>query len=580
MSASTKPRNITETGLWYKLLIACALVVLPIVVVNRPGYAWKPNTHIFLAEEALRDAIDDGMVSIYQTEYVNGRKLDKLGDYEVNPQLLDALRNFPEQYRAGVLGPDAYPDILTGQQVIHPDNSDSSGSITNAWLQYLWDLSSQPGNDSPQIKAFVAGFLTHAAGDIYGHTFVNNFTGDAFTFTPPDNAIKHIVLEGYVGKRTPLTVSLDNQFVTENNVSIDGVEDFIYRNMVDAKPDSFLAQNLLVGDTAKFSVPRIYSKMREGLKQGIDAYYATKADFDRRYNEKIRAARACRVLNFSCSKTVLYAQAAAIQVQKAAYITANGLQVTYKEYWVDDIDSGLRAWPRFSHEMAKALVFNSQGVDTQRAKAIAEEYVYDHLLSMAGAPDALGATLSFINNVLSAILPTFLVEAINEMKEDLLNYLLKHTFGLTIDEIKDYLTNPERYFDSVLNSGGGGQNTTLGMFNAQELKIYDSGYSNLEEKFDYERVPAAYNTVTMTKLLLMSQSGINQLLNDLGSSSQLNEPNAMLGFIRTLDGDNQWHINPEEMILARNCNTYKKVFMRQTGETTSRPCASLESFPP
>ncbi len=46
----------------------------------------------------------------------------------------------------------------------------------------------------------------------------------------------------------------------------------------------------------------------------------------------------------------------------------------------------------------------------------------------------------------------------------------------------------------------------------------------------------------------------------------------MLGFIKTLDGDNEWHINPQKMILAQDCNAYKKVFMRQTGETGG--CAS------
>lgn len=412
---------------------------------------------------------------------------------------------------------------------------------------------------------------------MYGHTLINNFTGAPFTLVPPDNAIKHLVVEGYIGKRTPLTVSFDNQFVTENDVSIDGVEDFIYRNMVDAKPGSDLAKNLLVGEGATFSVPRIFSSMRAGLQKDIDAYYATKADFDRRYNQKIRAAQACRVLNFSCSKTVLYAQAAAIQVEKATYVTTNGLQVTYKEHWVDDIDSGLRAWPRFSDEIAKSLVISSQKVDTQQAQAIAEKYVYDHLLSMAGAPDALGATVSFIDRVLSAILPTFLVEAISDMKKDLLNYLLKNTFGLTIDEIKGYLTNPELYFNSVMNSGGGGEKTTLGKFNAEQLKIFDSGYSNPKEKFNYEKVPAAYNTVTMTKLLLMSPSGINQMLKDLGSSSQLNTPNAMLGFIRTLDGDNQWYKNDNKMILAQDCNTYEKVFMRQTGQIRSDACVLLGS---
>jgi hypothetical protein len=62
----------------------------------------------------------------------------------------------------------------------------------------------QPGNRTPAINAFAVGYLTHAAGDMFGHTFVNNFTDGDFAILPPDgpeNAIKHVILEGYVDKR-------------------------------------------------------------------------------------------------------------------------------------------------------------------------------------------------------------------------------------------------------------------------------------------------------------------------------------------------------------------------------------------
>ena len=113
--------------------------------------------------------------------------------------------------RAGTLGPDAYPDILTGQQVIHPAGAVSPGETSvdlnpggpgpGPWLQRLYDLAygnAGVANDrTPQNRAFVAGFMAHAAGDTYGHTFINAFTGGAFHFLPlPENAIKHVVLEG------------------------------------------------------------------------------------------------------------------------------------------------------------------------------------------------------------------------------------------------------------------------------------------------------------------------------------------------------------------------------------------------
>lgn len=139
---------------------------------------------------------------------------------------------------------------------------------------------------------------------MYGHTFINNFTGAPFKIAPPEgpeNGIKHILVEGYIDKRLDRR-ELDSNFF---NVSIAGVEDFIYRNMVDGRPGTVLDKYLLKkgGAGTEFSVPRIYSTLRARLQADIDAYYAKKADYDRRYDEKIRVANACKPLDFRCSAT-------------------------------------------------------------------------------------------------------------------------------------------------------------------------------------------------------------------------------------------------------------------------------------
>src|SRR5262249_54144812 len=93
-----------------------ALAVLGMLAAMRPAFAWKPTTHVYLAEVALGDALDDGKVTIFAVDYQNGKlRTDaagrpfKIGDYAVNPAMLDAIRQYPAQFRAGVLGPDAYP---------------------------------------------------------------------------------------------------------------------------------------------------------------------------------------------------------------------------------------------------------------------------------------------------------------------------------------------------------------------------------------------------------------------------------------------------------------------------------------
>jgi hypothetical protein len=195
-----------------------------------------------------------------------------------------------------------------------------------------------------------------------------------------------------------------------------------------------------------------------------------------------------------------------------------------------------------------------------------QRYVTDHLLSMSGAPDFVGLTIGVANDIIDAITPDFLLQPIRQLKEDLLNSMLKSAIGMSKQELKEYLTSPDKYFDQVMNRGGG-ENVSLQRFNSNYLRINDSGYTNPSEAFDYRKVPAAYNTVTMSKLILLSQSEVNRLLGDLGSSARLSQPSAMLGFIQTLDGDNQWQ---RGMVIAQSCDAYRKVFMQQAGE---QPCA-------
>ena len=531
----------------------------------RSAFAWKPNTHAYLADQARMDAVNDGKVTIWRVDYQTGEILDQIGEYEVDPVTLNALRQFPSQYLAGVIGPDAYPDILTGQQTIHPNNGDVGGTVTNDWLEYLWRKSEVAPYNTLPIRSFVIGYLTHAAGDMYGHTFVNNFTGGEFELG--ENALKHIVLEGYVGKRTPEPSSY--------NIRIDGVREFIYREMVDARPDEELYENLLKGGGSEYSVPRIYSRLRAELQRDIDDYDNTINNFNRRIDEKKRAARDCDPLDFSCSAVALRAQAAAIELEKQGFIAANGWKRAYKVEWRRDIDDGLREWPIFSHELAKAMTFNASGVDRNRVNTLVGDYVEDHLISMSGAPDLSIDFISVIEDIFSTI--PFIDEQIKRMKRDFLNYLLEEATGWTLEEIERYLSNPERYFDEVMGRGAG-QSTNLESFNRNVLRISDRGFDpdfngqGKPETFNYQNLPAAYNTVTMSKLILMKPSEVDRLLSDLNSSERLAKPNSMLGFIETLDGENEWL---KGMVFAKDCQAYKQIFLEQIGET---PCESAQSF--
>jgi hypothetical protein len=96
---------------------------------------------------------------------------------------------------------------------------------------------------------------------MFGHTFINNFTGGEFELGI--NAVKHIVLEGYIDKRLDKS-ALDANFF---QASIAGVDGYIYQNLVDARPGTILNERLLRdgGGGTDYSIPRIFSTLRAEL---------------------------------------------------------------------------------------------------------------------------------------------------------------------------------------------------------------------------------------------------------------------------------------------------------------------------
>jgi hypothetical protein len=496
-----------------------------LAVAPTAAHGWKPSMHLGLAQIAWQDATDDGFVVIERLNPSTGKGVGR-SLYAVDPSLLAALRLAPDTFFAGVVGPDAYPDALTGQTVIHPAVSGclsrDSGLGSDAWLTELWrashEVNSPPAEAQVRVQAFVAGFLTHAAGDMYGHTFVNYFAGGAFALGP--NAVRHILVEDYVARRMPVTP-------WPQRIGIQGIEDFMYRNMVDGLHNDYLWDCLLVQGTAQFSVPGLFS----GL--------ARKLDEDVRQHDSWWLPR------------------------------------QYWLRWIDDIEDGLRAWPSLSQELGNALIFPESGEpDIATAQRSGQRYVTDHLLSMLGAPDFVGDTLGLALEVQNRLNDYFnltlggAVERIDEMKRDLTNWAMKHALGLTLDEFKEYAINPERYFDALMGPGspGGGVKTTLAALNHGELGISDRGYAVPSERFDWHAFAPAYNTVTMTKLILLRRDELARLIRDLGGGSyQLGPPNAMLGFNRTLDGSMQWSANARKLSLVE-AGVYHSVFRRQTGE--------------
>ncbi|WP_194410782.1 hypothetical protein [Microbacterium cremeum] len=181
---------------------AASLTATALVATALPAAAFKPYTHNVTAENAYDDVVADGNVTIAGTEYA------------VRADIVTALRNQPAAYNAGVIGPDGFPDLAYGQAVIHPEE-------TGEWLEHVltsaWDAQDDANRsvaEKEQILAFAHGFLTHAAGDMWAHTLINQVAQGVFPGvgdilevgddpTAAEIALRHVIAEGYVGDATP-----------------------------------------------------------------------------------------------------------------------------------------------------------------------------------------------------------------------------------------------------------------------------------------------------------------------------------------------------------------------------------------
>ena len=206
------------------LLAALVATLLPAV----PAGAYKPYTHNWTASSAYDDAVDDCQVTINDAEY------------PVIPEVCAAIDEYPAHYNAGVIGPDGFPDLAFGQSVIHPE-------YTGKWLRHLYEAawarwsSTGPTAENKQILAFTYGFLTHAAGDLWAHTLVNEFADGVFpgVFDMIEEvqngevdddgqrqlteiALRHIIVEGYIGDATPGYDGNDDRTLVPGEVNEDG----------------------------------------------------------------------------------------------------------------------------------------------------------------------------------------------------------------------------------------------------------------------------------------------------------------------------------------------------------------------
>lgn len=150
---------------------------------STPASAFGLRVHLYIAEQIYNE-LDDKNCQLSLT----GKSVSAPAD------VCAAIMANKGAFLAGAIGPDVFPDILIGQTFVHPGIP--NGKQTADWLDHLL-----AGANTPKEIAFAYGNMIHAAGDVFAHSYVNNYAGAEFEITKKrskDVELRHFKLEKYI----------------------------------------------------------------------------------------------------------------------------------------------------------------------------------------------------------------------------------------------------------------------------------------------------------------------------------------------------------------------------------------------
>ena len=240
-----------------RLLTLFLSVLMLISVFPLDVFAWSYMSHTNSANIIRMDLMQSNSQSLNLTIPLHDSSDYGFAEYNcmIPEEFYAAIINYPDAFRAGSLGPDFYPDMLIGQMYIHPWDSDARVE-SGDWLELLVEsVNRLPQYDPNRLRAlsFTLGFMLHYCGDMFGHDFINTFSGGTFPSfsdvniidtTDPElnNILSHMSMESYMD-------DLVNKKFYEASNQID----------IDA-PDRFVADSLLLDSHIPAGASKIFDK--------------------------------------------------------------------------------------------------------------------------------------------------------------------------------------------------------------------------------------------------------------------------------------------------------------------------------
>ncbi|MEX2188872.1 MAG: right-handed parallel beta-helix repeat-containing protein [Pirellulales bacterium] len=460
---------------------------------------FSPYTHISAAEQVLADLTDDSQLTIAGQ------------DYDVRPEVIAALRDYPAYYRAGVVGPDSYPDVPLGAGIIHAENA---GLWARHVFREAWAAQTDPGYDAAersQILAWSYGFLTHMAGDVWAHTLVNDLAGGVWPAigdipSEAQNAaivLRHLAIEGYIADYTPgydgnpTRNPGDTSDTTTPELVFAVPHEFVYKTLIEPDNglhtetrgvliDRFLSLRATLEGLKTPANRDLRSEASTAVSDVLGSLDAAEAAFDAAAGPCFDTfdLTACVQSLGNLAKWGAVNSAAAFESFRLSTLDdlATALFDSYLNEWIGNIDAGLRHWTEFSLAVSNALLNPQTRRDAQDylcaprggefdpARIACEDdvgfldvisyattdFVNDYLLGMLGAPDFLGGLREklqdFAHTLDLALGPAFnpmrlTQDALRDLSQTISHTALEATFGVDLNLLESFLKTPSAMLD-------------------------------------------------------------------------------------------------------------------------------------
>ena len=507
------------------LAVLAAVFALSAMLAPGSARAWATKTHGYSANVLLKDAAD-GYITI------DG------ASYRMPEEYATALRKYPEAFRAGALGPDFYPDMLTGQSYIHPYDV-KSGTGVGDWLMLLVDAAnSLPKNcdERMQAIAFTLGMAVHYAGDQFGHDFINAFAGAAYP--------AYLDVARDLANNDPAKLYYILRHMLEEKCLDNLIGSRLGQDTAVAAPVDFVLNTWVYDGTANAGIA--------GLYQQYSGFKSTKLQY--LYLVELR--------------TVLYHTANMLRdplapSSSAAYFDewVNGLGTkstelirfvfhdpllpslvaTYLDAWIDDLDTATRELVKAFDDIAHDMLAGAEGKDTvDIVKDRLQTWLDDYGVYTSPEPDWLRRIASALSRteewVMDQLGITGLLQRWNEFKDGLIDDAVQWGLSLTGFDYHAYkvlLENPEFWLNFFLQEKGDLPQSkddliryitnTTALRNPENLsEDYRDFLTYLQyftEEGDPEKLAAFYNTVMMGKLILLGPDNLNSFFGKYGVTS-------------------------------------------------------------